>query len=150
MRAVRYTLHLKNREVLEILQSEGEDVTAEEVVNLLKNDTAEDFIEASPSILHSFLDGVITKLRGKKDGPKPYINKSVINNNIILRKLRIAFNLKDTDVIDILKLANFRLSKSELGAMSRKHTHPNYTKCGDQVIRYFLKGLTIRFREETK
>ncbi|MBE9504644.1 MAG: DUF1456 family protein [Proteobacteria bacterium] len=69
-----------------------------------------------------------------------------MKNNTILKKLRIALELKDTDIIEILKLADFEISKSELSALFRKEDHKNYKECGDQILRYFLDGLIIRNR----
>ena len=63
-----------------------------------------------------------------------------------MKKLRVALKLKDTDIIDILKLAEFETSPSELSAIFRKEDHPNYMPCGDQILRRFLDGLIIRNR----
>lgn len=69
-----------------------------------------------------------------------------ITNNDILKKLRVALKLKNTDIIEILKLVDFRVSESELGALFRKEDHPNYKECGDQILRNFLDGLVIHLR----
>ena len=67
----------------------------------------------------------------------------MLTNNDILKKLRIALELKDEDIIHILKLADFTISKSELSALFRRDDHPNYVACGDQLLRNFLQGLII-------
>ena len=67
-------------------------------------------------------------------------------NNDILKKLRVALQLRDDDIIEILKLSNFEISKSELSAFFRKEAHPNYRICGDQVMRNFLNGLIVKMR----
>ncbi|TAN39349.1 MAG: DUF1456 family protein [Nitrospirae bacterium] len=69
-----------------------------------------------------------------------------MTNNDILKKLRIALELKDTDIIDILKLAEFEITKAELSALFRSEDHRNYKECGDQILRKFLNGLIIRNR----
>jgi uncharacterized protein YehS (DUF1456 family) len=69
-----------------------------------------------------------------------------MTNNDILKKLRVALKLKNTDIIDILKLVDFKISESELGALFRKEDHPNYKECGDQILRNFLNGLVIHLR----
>ena len=69
-----------------------------------------------------------------------------MTNNTILKKLRVALELKDTDIIEILKLDGFEISKSELSALFRKEDHRNYKECGDQLLRRFLNGLIIRNR----
>lgn len=71
-----------------------------------------------------------------------------LNNNDILKQLRIALKLTDKDIIDILKLADFEISKSSLSALFRKDDHPNYRPCGDQLLRRFLRGLITRNRGE--
>ena len=69
-----------------------------------------------------------------------------MTNNDILKKIRVALNLKDTDIIDILRLADFEITKTELSALFRKEGHKNYKECGDQILRRFLNGLIIRNR----
>jgi uncharacterized protein YehS (DUF1456 family) len=65
----------------------------------------------------------------------------MLTNNDILKKIRVALELKDEDIIHILKLSEFEISKSELNALFRKPDHPNYRECGDQLLRNFLNGL---------
>lgn len=66
-----------------------------------------------------------------------------MTNNDILKKLRVALKLKNTDIIAILKLVDFNITESELGAIFRAEGHPNYKECGDQILRNFLNGLII-------
>jgi uncharacterized protein YehS (DUF1456 family) len=69
-----------------------------------------------------------------------------MTNNDIMKKLRVALQLRDDQIIEILKLVDFSISKSELGAFFRSEDHPNYKNCGDQVLRNFLNGLVIHMR----
>ncbi|QYJ67882.1 DUF1456 family protein [Flavobacterium litorale] len=69
-----------------------------------------------------------------------------MNNNDIFKKLRVALQLRDDQIIEILQLVDFRISKAELGAFFRNADHPNYMECGDQVLRNFLNGLIIHLR----
>ncbi|MGF2043835.1 DUF1456 family protein, partial [Staphylococcus aureus] len=64
-----------------------------------------------------------------------------INNNIVLKKLRIAFSLKTDDILAILTEQQFRVSMPEITAMMRAPDHKNFRECGDQFLRYFLRGL---------
>ncbi len=66
-----------------------------------------------------------------------------MSNNDILKKLRVALQLRDDDIIQILKLVDFNISKTELSAFFRTEDHPNYKPCGDQILRNFLNGLVI-------
>ncbi|WP_303266377.1 DUF1456 family protein, partial [Pseudomonas aeruginosa] len=69
-----------------------------------------------------------------------------LSNNMILKKLRVAFELKEEDLHAILASVDFPVSKPELSALFRKPGHSNYRTCGDQLLRNFLKGLTLRVR----
>ncbi len=66
-----------------------------------------------------------------------------MSNNDIMKKLRVALQLRDDDIIHILKLVDFNISKTELSAFFRSEDHPNFKPCGDQVLRNFLNGLVI-------
>jgi uncharacterized protein YehS (DUF1456 family) len=67
----------------------------------------------------------------------------MLTNNDILKKLRVALQLRDDEIVKILKLKDFEISKTELSAFFRNEDHPNYKKCGDQLLRNFLDGLII-------
>jgi len=69
-----------------------------------------------------------------------------MTNNDIFKKLRVALMLRDDQIVEILELVDFRISKSELSAFFRDEKHENYMECGDQVLRNFLNGLVIHLR----
>lgn len=69
-----------------------------------------------------------------------------MSNNDVLKKLRVALKLRDDQIVEILALVDFRITKTELGAFFRAEDHPNYKACGDQVLRNFLNGLIIHLR----
>jgi uncharacterized protein YehS (DUF1456 family) len=69
-----------------------------------------------------------------------------LSNNDILKKLRVAHKLRDTDIVEICGLVDFKVSKSELGAIFRSEEHEKYMECGDQILRNFLNGLIIHLR----
>jgi len=69
-----------------------------------------------------------------------------MTNNDIFKKLRVALQLRDDNIVEILQLVDFRISKSEIGSFFRNENHPNYKECGDQILRNFLNGLVIYLR----
>jgi len=75
-----------------------------------------------------------------------FSKNSRMNNNDIFKKLRVALQLRDDQIVEIMKLVDFRISAAELGAFFRNADHPKYMDCGDQVLRNFLNGLVIHFR----
>lgn len=66
-----------------------------------------------------------------------------MSNNDIFKKLRVALSLTNDDIIKIMELVNFKIGKSELGDIFRSDDHPNFKRCGDQILRNFLNGLVI-------
>ena len=69
-----------------------------------------------------------------------------LSNNDIFKKLRVAHKLRDVDIVEICKLVDFKVSKSELNALFRNENHEKYVECGDQMLRNFLNGLIIHLR----
>jgi len=101
--------------------------------------------ECSDTQLAIFLNGLINDKRGKKEGSQPEPEKR-LNNNIIFVKLKIALNLKAEDILEIMDLANLRISKHELSAFFRKPGHKHYRDCKGQILRNFLKGVQLKYR----
>jgi uncharacterized protein YehS (DUF1456 family) len=152
LRRLRYALTLSNEKIQALFASVGYEVPVEHVVNIIKKEDDVGFILCRDSVLCLFLDALIIDRRGKKEGQTQYGLKpgEVLSNNDILRKLRIALELKEEDVLAILALADFRVSKSELSALFRKSDHRNYKECGDQLLRNFLLGLSRHYHGVTK
>lgn len=115
--------------------------------NWLKKDDDSASENCNDRDLAAFLNGLIIEKRGKQDGPQPSPEKR-LNNNNILRKLKIAFNFKDDEILQILLLAGLPMSKHELSAFFRNAEHKNYRSCKDQILRNFLQGLQLKYRPE--
>ncbi len=145
LRRIRYTFNLNDKRMIETFGLSGKTVTREEVSNWLKRDDDPDYKALIDVNLASFLNGFIIKKRGKKEGPLPIPEKKLNNNNIFM-KLKIALSLQAEDVLDILLLANFKMSKHELSAFFRKPGHKHYRECKDQILRNFLQGLQLKYR----
>jgi len=156
IKSIRYILDLDDAEIAKILKLADYQPSRDEVSEIFKDEketiTKIDGSEVQKDTDHKltahFLDGVIFQLRGKSDKHPPQPIQTPVTNNIVLKKLRVAFKLKDTDIINILKDEGLSISKSELSAFFRDDTHRNYKNCGDQVLRYFLRGLAKRHRGE--
>ena len=67
----------------------------------------------------------------------------MLSNNDILKKLRVALSLRNDDIIEILKLVDFDITKGALGDLFRNEDHPGFVEAGDQLLRNFLNGLII-------
>jgi uncharacterized protein YehS (DUF1456 family) len=145
LRRVRYILDLDDDEMIQTCASGGIDVTRTQISQWLKKEEDDDYKKCKDFELASFLNGVINGLRGKREGEQPEAEK-VLTNNIVLRKIMIAFNLKAEDIIALPALDELKLSKHELSAFFRKPGHKNYRPCKAQILRNCLMGLQIKLR----
>ncbi|KAF0217344.1 MAG: hypothetical protein FD174_3310 [Geobacteraceae bacterium] len=145
LRRLRYALNLNGETIAELCTLGGYEIRPIDVLKLLKKEEETGFVVCDDTVMGAFLDGLITSRRGAHD-PKPGSAKTTgmaLNNNLILRKLRIALELNDEAMLAILGKAGARLSKSELSAMFRAEGHRNYKPCGGQILRNFIRGLTL-------
>jgi uncharacterized protein YehS (DUF1456 family) len=140
LRKLRYTFNFNDKQMVAIFASAGEVVTREQVSAWLKKDSDSDFVALFDTKLAVFLNGFINEKRGKKPGPLAIPEKR-LSNNIILTKLKIALNLQAEQIISLLETVDFRLSKPELSAFSRKVDHQHYRECKDQVLRNLLHAI---------
>ena len=145
LRRLRYVFDFNDTKMIAIFHQADLSVNREQVSAWLKKDDAEDFLNCNDLTLASFLNGLIVELRGKREGPMPKA-ETKLNNNIILKKLKIALAFQAEDVLRVLSLAGFRLSQHELSAFFRKPDHKHHRQCKDQVIRNFLQGLQQELR----
>ncbi len=146
LRSVRYMLDINDAKVVDLVALGGLEVSKADIVNYLKKDEEEGFLHCPDLVMAHFLDGLVVFKRGKDESRPPLPIEVPVTNNIILKKLRVAFELKEDDMHAILKAVDFPVSKPELSALFRKFGHNNYRPCGDQLLRNFLKGLTLRVR----
>lgn len=143
LRSVRYMLNLSDAGMVKIFALAECEVPETDVQAWLKKDDDAAFRPCPDVLMGYFLNGLIFYRRGKsEEAPAPSIERKM-NNNLFMKKLRIAFDLKTTDIPDVLKRANFTVSQAEVGAIFRKPDHKNYRECGDQILRNFLKGLAM-------
>ncbi|MEB5707051.1 MULTISPECIES: DUF1456 family protein [Pantoea] len=143
LRSVRYMLNLSDAGMVKIFALAECEVPETDIQAWLKKDDDAAFRPCPDVLMGYFLNGLIFYRRGKsEEAPAPSIERKM-NNNIFMKKLRIAFDLKTTDIPDVLKRANFTVSQAEVGAIFRKPDHKNYRECGDQILRNFLKGLAM-------
>ena len=148
LRQLRYALNINDSTMIGIFKLADHEIEQSKLTGLLKKEDEEGFVNCGDDVLGYFLDGLILHKRGRKEIKPGEARKadSRLTNNAILKKLRIALELKEDDMLGILKLADVEISKSALTALFRKEGHKHYKECGDQFLRKFLKGLSIRYR----
>ena len=145
LRRIRYILDCSDQQMITIFSLADYEITRADMSNLLKVDSDVNFNACNDKLLATFLNGLITFKRGQKEGEKP-TPESKLTNNIIFMKLKIAFNLQSDDIMNLMELVQFTMSKHELSAFFRKPDHKHYRKCKDQILRQFVKGLQMKHR----
>jgi uncharacterized protein YehS (DUF1456 family) len=146
LRSVRYMLSINDAKMVEIVKLGGFEVDVAAMGAYLIKEGETGFEHCPDEVMAHFLNGLVFFKRGKDDKyPAPEVELP-ITNNLVLKKLRVAFELKDVDLHQIFTAVEFRISKPELSALFRKQGTKNFRPCGDQMLRYFLKGLTQRIR----
>jgi len=147
LRSIRYTLDLDDSKMMAIFKLADYHITREQVCDWLKKDDDPTCQNCTDMQVAIFLNGLIIEKRGKKEGPQAEAEKR-INNNIVLRKLKIAFDLTSDEMLKIIESAGLRMSQHELSALFRRPDHKHYRPCKDQVLRNFLKGLRMQHRPQ--
>jgi uncharacterized protein YehS (DUF1456 family) len=143
LRRIRFIFEFSDTNIIEIFQLVKLSVSKSQVANWLRKEEHEGYEAISDELLAAFLNGFIVLKRGEKEGTTPPPEKKLTNNQIF-RKMRIALNLKDEDIIQILSLVNMRMSAHEINAFFRNPSQRQYVQCNDQVLRNFFQGLELR------
>jgi len=142
LRRLGFALKLNDRTMLEALELAGSPVAKETLDSYFKKDDEEGFAECPRTVLAALLDGLILRFRGARtDTAGPVRPQAVLDNNAVLKKIRIALSLKEDDLLAIMRLSGMDISKNELTALFRDKGHKNYKECMDQFLRNFLVGL---------
>jgi len=143
LRRIRDAFDLTEADLVAVFAQAEYPVTEEDIVDWLRREEDPAYIPLYDDELAVFLNGLIIEMRGRKDGPLPEPEET-LTNNIILRKLQIAFNFKAEDILEILGLVDIHLEKYELSAFFRKPEHKNYRPVRDKLLNGFLKGLKLK------
>jgi len=146
IRSVRYILNVNDKTLVQIFDLADWQIPLVDVQDFLLKDDNPNYLRCQDEAMAHFLDGLIYYKRGRDKDRPPMPFEYPITNNVVLKKLRVAFELKEEDMFNIFSLAGFKIGKHELSAFLRRKDHSNYRECGDQVLRYFLKGLATKYR----
>ncbi len=143
LRSLRYLLNVRDQVLIEILRLGGGDADLEMIHCYLLREDEPGYEPCPHAFMARFLNGLVLYKRGV-DPTRPEQPLEIpVTNNTVLKRVRVAFELKDTDLIAIIeKSGTLKVSKSELSSFFRARDHRNYRECGDQFLRNVLKGLT--------
>ncbi len=143
LRSLRYALNCTDQQIADLFILGGQEISAADAAAMMMREEQEGFRAVGEAEMTRFLDGLIISRRGPAKPGTPPPPAETLDNNMILKKLRIAMELKEDDMIVTLGKGGFVISKAELSALFRKKGHKHYRVCGDQVLRHFLKGLAV-------
>jgi uncharacterized protein YehS (DUF1456 family) len=146
LRRIRFVFDYSNAKMIKIFAKAEMELSSEQIIAMLKKEEEEGYQACNDTLMCQFLDGLIIEKRGLKPGSEVPTPLKQLTNNLIFKKLRVALELREEDIIAALALADFAMSKSELSALFRNPEHKNYKGCGDQVLRNFIKGLSVKHR----
>lgn len=147
LRRLRFALDLDDAELRRLCALVGVEVELPQLTRFMAREGEPDFSPCPDRVLEGFLDGLVLHRRGAPDPNRPPPPRGGrLDNNMILKKLRIALALKEPDMLALLKLGGLEMSPSELGALFRNQGNKHYRPCGDQVLRNCIRGLTIQNR----
>jgi len=142
LRGVRYLMNVPDSKIKEMIALTGTVVQDSDLINYLKKEDEAGYVECPDVVMANFLNGLILFKRGRDEArPLPPI-EIPMTNNIVLKKLRVAFELKDTDILALIQKSGLTLTKTELSAFFRQPGHRNYRECHDQYLRNLLKALS--------
>lgn len=145
IRQLRYALGLSDGQLVTLFGHSAQGMTEADAVALIGKEEEEGTVPCSDDLLADFLDNFILERRGPpKEGTPPQV-RSEITNNVVLKKVRIALTLHEGDMLKIIENGGQPFSKSELSALFRKPGHKHFRPCGNQLMRAFLRGLTLRY-----
>jgi uncharacterized protein YehS (DUF1456 family) len=142
LRSLRYLLNVGDAKLGDIIRLGGGEVSQADLVAFLKRDDEEGYRECGHDLMARCLNGLVIYKRGRDESRPPQPVEVPVTNNAVLKKLRVAFELKDSDIISLIDKSGLHVSKGELGAFCRRPDHRNYRDCGDQFLRNLLKGLS--------
>lgn len=146
LHSILQTLKLDAQQMSAIFALNHHTVSPANLSGLIKGPAEAGYLECSDLQLGQFLDGLISYRRGQKDNlQQPSSNEATaLNNNIIVKKLRIAFDLKEDDLIELMSLTDYEISKSELSAIFRKPGNKHYRACSEEFLTAFLEALSLK------
>ncbi|MBU0928321.1 MAG: DUF1456 family protein [Spirochaetes bacterium] len=141
LRRLRFAVKMSDPAMLEMIGLGGSSASREELGSYFLKEDEAGYAECPKAVLSALLDGMIVKRRGPRADGAPAPAPAALDNNMVLKKIRIALELKEEDMIAVMRLAGADLSKNELSALFRKKGQKNYMECMDQFLRNFLSGL---------
>ncbi len=147
LKHIQMITKLDEDQIIEVFHLCDKDISTKRIQGYLKDKHDKEYLDCGAKALENFLDGLIIYKRGdifkKKDN-----EKTKLSNNLILKKLRIAFELKDADMFAIFESVDIQITKNELASLFRNENHKKFRYCPDSILQLFLEGLEIYRKQD--
>jgi uncharacterized protein YehS (DUF1456 family) len=143
LRSLRFILNVSEADLVEITRLADFKVSKEDFISFLKREDEPGYKNCGDKVLSHFLSGLIIHKRGRDESKPSQPIELVLTNNTILRKIRLAFKLKDVDILGLIEKSGSKISKGELSAFFRNQDHRNYRDCGNQFLRNLMRGMSL-------
>lgn len=145
IRLIADALDLSPEAMLDIYRSQDDGITADDVRDLLRDEHDRLFVLCSDEGLQLFLDGLILQRRGPREkGSAAATPPPTVDGNTVLKKLRIALDLKDDDMVELFAQGALPLTRSEITPFFRKEGHKHFRRVSDRILKAFLDGVRLR------
>ena len=138
---IQKALSLKNKELIEAYALVNYEMTEKRLESILKRHQDKGYEEATYEELGLFLDGLVTLKRGENSASSDDDTVVELTNNLILKKLRVAMELKEAELIIVFALAEVNITKRQIGSLFRKEGSKNFKSCSDELLLAFIDGL---------
>lgn len=158
-RRIRYALRLDDADTVRLVQMGGQRINLEQAASFRCKEDEPGFLACPDDVLLALLDGLILDRRGPppvratapdagqtgaKPASEPAEKVPAVNNNLVLKQLRIALALRSDEIYTLMVAGGGKVGKTEVGAFFRSPEARNYRRCGDQAVRWFLSGLAAQ------
>jgi len=138
---IKKALSLENSQLIEAYKLADYEMKEERLEAILKRRLDKGYEEATYEELGVFLDGLVLLKRGPSDKVADENEAVALTNNLILKKIRVAMNLKEPELVILFALAEVELTKRQIGSLFRKEGGKNFKVCSDELLEAFLEGL---------
>lgn len=133
--------NLTNRQIANVLKKSNKKLTSATVDLWLLEEEDTNHVPLSSVDLSFFLNGLIIHFRGaREDGFVPEADKD-LDNNMIFKKLKIAYDIQTDEIAPMFRAINRRITKNEVASFLRGANHAQYREMKDQYLRNFMSAI---------
>ena len=143
LKSIQKIEKLDTTQILKLFSLANFPIDEKRIEGYLKEADDKAYLDCGAEALKHFLDGLIVYKRGTPTDKTSEDTSVKLTNNMILKKLRIAYELKEVDLFAIFHAVDIDITKSELSSLFRNENHKKFRCCPDSILQLFIEGLKI-------